>query len=211
LTYQLFPEALPLGTLYMADAVDIETQTRMVTAVKRIITKAPLVHARTRSGGVFSAGMTNCGRLGWWSNNGHYRYTSHNPVSGAPWPKMPLLFRNAIKAVMKHTPWHNFVPDACLINHYRVGAKMGLHQDKDERDLTEPIVTVCLADSADFLVGGTTRLEKPKVLLVHSGDVVVMGARSRLRFHGIRKVYPGTSPLKNWGDGRLSLTFRKAS
>jgi len=107
------------------------------------------------------------------------------------------------------TPWPDFVPDACLLNFYGEGAKMGLHQDRDEKDFSQPIVTVSLGDDGDFLIGGLTRTGRSEVLPLHSGDVLVMGGDSRMRFHGIRKVHSGTSPLPGL-DGRISLTFRKA-
>ena len=110
---------------------------------------------------------------------------------------------------MAESPWPGFAPDACLINHYVKGAKMGLHQDKDEADFSQPIVTVSLGDTADFLIGGAARGDKAVPFKVQSGDVLLMGGASRMRFHGIRKIYPGTSPVSDIG-GRYSLTFRKA-
>lgn len=107
------------------------------------------------------------------------------------------------------SPWPDFCPDACLINYYGPGAKMGLHQDRDEKDFSQPIITVSLGDSADFLVGGMARRERPEVIKLGSGDVLLMGGASRMRFHGVRKIYPGTSPLEGV-TGRYSLTFRKA-
>jgi alkylated DNA repair protein (DNA oxidative demethylase) len=160
-------------------------------------------------GGQTSAAMTNCGAVGWWSDRHGYRYQSECPGTGAPWPPMPDVFKAAVTDAVADTPWPAFAPDACLINFYVPGAKMGLHQDKDERDFNQPIVTVSLGDDADFLIGGLKRADPARACVVHSGDVLVFGGESRLRFHGIRKISPGTGPFPEVG-GRFSLTFRKA-
>ncbi len=205
----LFAPELPEGTLHRRAAVTTDDQARLLAAVRRIETRAPFRQARTKSGGLYSAEMTNCGTVGWWSDAKGYRYTETQPGSGAPWPKMPPTFLQRLTEIVAGTPWPDFSADACLINHYGRGAKMGLHQDKDEADFNQPIVTVCLGAAADFLIGGFERSDKPIVFVVESGDVLLMGGDSRMRFHGVRKIYPGTSPLPGL-DGRISLTFRKA-
>jgi alkylated DNA repair protein (DNA oxidative demethylase) len=156
-----------------------------------------------------SAAMTNAGDAGWWSDARGYRYLTHQPDRQAPWPPLPAAFTAFVKEIAASAPWPAFQPDACLINFYAPGAKMGLHQDRDERDFDQPIVTVSLGDDADFLVGGIARADKPQVLRVSSGDAIIMGGPSRLRFHGVRKIYPNTSPLPEV-EGRYSLTFRRA-
>ena len=153
--------------------------------------------------------MTNCGKVGWWSDAKGYRYVAASPQTGAPWPHIPAAFIESVQAVVAKSPWPDFAPDACLINHYVSGAKMGLHQDRDEKDFSHPIVTVSLGDAADFLVGGFARGDKTQVLKVRSGDILLMGGASRMRFHGVRKIYPGTGPLTEI-SGRYSLTFRMA-
>jgi alkylated DNA repair protein (DNA oxidative demethylase) len=183
----------------------VERQKTLLAALKRVLEAAPARPNRTK-GGQTSAAMTNCGPLGWVSDPKGYRYTPENPATGRPWPGIPPKFRELVAEVMAATPWPGFIPDACLINFYGPGAKMGLHQDKDERDFTQPIVTVSLGDTADFLIGGFKRADTPLVLKLTAGDILVMGGESRMRFHGVRKVYPGTSDL----GGRYSLTFRKA-
>ena len=209
LTADLFPPGLPAGAQHLKAAVSRDTQARLLAAVRRVETKAPFRQARTKSGGLYSADMTNCGRVGWWSDAKGYRYTETQPETGAPWPKMPPTFSKALTAIVARSPWPDFTADACLINHYGKGAKMGLHQDRDEADFNQPIVTVCLGAAADFLIGGFERSDKPVVIIAESGDVILMGGDSRMRFHGVRKIYPGTSPLPGL-DGRISLTFRKA-
>jgi alkylated DNA repair protein (DNA oxidative demethylase) len=179
-----------------------------MAALGRVLAAAPLARARTK-GGVTSAAMSNCGDVGWWSDTRGYRYVDRHPETGEPWPPLPPEFLKVVAQAVAGTPWPGFAPDACLINYYEPGAKMGLHQDKDEKDFAQPIVTVSLGDDADFLVGGLSRRERTQTLVVHSGDVLIMGGPSRMRFHGVRKIYPGTSPLPGVA-GRYSLTFRKA-
>ncbi len=213
LTADLFPPDLPDGCVHLKGAVSGEDQNRLVAAVRRVAKRAPFSHARTKSGGIYSAEMTNCGQVGWWSDAKGCRYTTTHPDSGLPWPPMPRTLTAALNAALAGTAADGFSPDACLINHYAPGAKMGLHQDKDEADFSQPIVTLCLGAAADFLMGGTERRDKSAAIVVESGDVVILGGPGRLCFHGIRKIYPGTSPLAGPIanlEGRLSLTFRKA-
>lgn len=156
-----------------------------------------------------SAAMTNTGDAGWWSDAKGYRYITTQPGSGRPWPPMPDIFREIVALAVNASPWPNFQPDACLINFYAPGTKMGLHQDRDERDFNAPIVTISLGDDADWLVGGLARADKTTAFIVESGDALLMGPPGRMLFHGVRKIHPGTSPLNDL-QGRISLTFRKA-
>ncbi|MCB2106178.1 MAG: alpha-ketoglutarate-dependent dioxygenase AlkB [Rhodobacteraceae bacterium] len=205
----LFPPPLPDGTVVRQGVFDLARQAELIDAVRKIGNAAPFIQAHTKSGGIYSAAMTNCGAAGWWSDEKGYRYQANSPATEKPWPPMPAVFMQAVKEAVTGTPWPAFAPDVCLINHYASGAKMGLHQDKDETDFTQPIVTVSLGDAADFMVGGAKRGDKAIPVIVRSGDVLILGGASRLLFHGIRKIYPGTSPLPGV-DGRYSLTFRKA-
>lgn len=209
----LFPKipatALPDGFLVKPGFLPPNRQITLLAEVRRVIAEAPLAQARTPMGGLTAAAMSNCGTVGWWSDRKGYRYQAQCPGTGRPWPKMPEAFLAVVRDAVADTPWPAFVPDACLINYYAPGAKMGLHQDKDERDFSQPIVTVCLGDDADFLIGGAARRDPTRAIVVRSGDVLIMGGDSRMRFHGIRKIYPGTSALAGV-DGRFSLTFRKA-
>lgn len=200
---------VPDGVILHPQAVPLREQRELHRIILDIAASAPFRKPRTPGGGVTSAAMTNCGTVGWWSDSKGYRYLPHQPESTAPWPPIPALFRALVARAVAGTPWAAFTPDACLINFYEPGAKMGLHQDKDERDFTQPIVTVSLGDEADFLMGGFARTDKAAVLRLASGDVLVMGGASRMRFHGVRKIHPGTSPLPGVA-GRYSLTFRKA-
>jgi alkylated DNA repair protein (DNA oxidative demethylase) len=200
---------LPAGMSLHRGFVDLATQSALGQTVTKMGETAPFRRPCTRGQGTFSAAITNCGAVGWWSDQRGYRYIPAQPDGGPPWPPMPDLFRQVVAALVADTPWAGFTPDCCLINFYGPGAKMGLHQDKDERDFTQPIVTVSLGDTADFLVGGPKRNDKAQAFSFHSGDVLLMGPPSRMLFHGVRKVHAGTSPIPSLA-GRYSLTFRKA-
>jgi alkylated DNA repair protein (DNA oxidative demethylase) len=205
----LFAPDLPRGFTFRPKSLDFSTQKALLAAIVEITGTAPLGKVLTKTGGYTSAAITNCGVAGWWSDAKGYRYETHNPVNKMPWPPMPDIFLSNLRDTMVATPWPDFTPDACLINFYEPGAKMGLHQDRDEKDFTQPIVTVCLGDDADFLVGGPKRADKATAIIVRSGDVMIMGGESRLYFHGVRKIYAGTSPIPEI-KGRYSLTFRRA-
>ncbi|TAL02383.1 MAG: alpha-ketoglutarate-dependent dioxygenase AlkB [Rhodospirillaceae bacterium] len=200
---------LPAGVSYRPGLVDAATQTVLARAVADIAARAPFRHPRTPGRGAFSAAITNCGTVGWWSDQRGYRYVPAQPESALPWPEIPQAFRDTVARVMAGTPWPRFAPDACLINFYGPGAKMGLHQDRDERDFAQPIVTVSLGDTADFMVGGGVRSDKTQAFQFRSGDVLIMGGEGRMLFHGVRRVHEGTSPITGL-QGRYSLTFRKA-
>jgi alkylated DNA repair protein (DNA oxidative demethylase) len=201
--------SLPAGVTVRRGFVDPTVQSALGEAVIEAAGMAPFRRPRTRGQGTFSAAITNCGAVGWWSDQQGYRYMPVQPEGGLPWPPMPGLFREVVAGIVAGTAWAGFTPDCCLINFYGPGAKMGLHQDKDERDFTQPIVTVSLGDTADFLVGGPKRSDRAQVFSFHSGDVLLMGPPSRMLFHGVRKVHAGTSPIPSL-KGRYSLTFRRA-
>lgn len=155
-----------------------------------------------------SVAMTNCGAAGWVTDRCGYRYERIDPDTGNSWPVMPPVFASLARAAAAAAGFAEFTPDACLINRYQPGARMSLHQDRNERDLGAPIVSVSLGLPAIFLWGGSTRAARPvRVPLMH-GDVVVWGGADRLRFHGILALASGTHPLT--GAARYNLTFRKA-
>ena len=209
LTTNLFPPAQPPGFRHLGALLPIEAQIELLKTIQLIAKKAPFTTARTKSGGVYSAEMTNCGDVGWWSDQRGYYYSRNQPSTNAPWPPMPDEFITTLDNILTGTDFANFLPDACLINRYSKGAKMGLHQDRDEADLSHPIVTLCLGAAADFQIGGLKRSDKANIIVVQSGDALIMSGASRLCFHGVRKIYPGTSPLEGLAE-RISLTFRKA-
>jgi alkylated DNA repair protein (DNA oxidative demethylase) len=153
--------------------------------------------------------MTNCGTAGWVTDRTGYRYDSHDPQTGRPWPAMPGVFADLAAQAAARAGFEGFAPDACRINRYEPGVRLSLHQDKDERDLSAPIVSVSLGLPAVFLLGGLRRADpKCRVPLSH-GDVVVWGGPARLRYHGVLPLEPGHHPLT--GGHRINLTFRRAA
>lgn len=173
-----------------------------------VVTAAPFRHMITPGGFRMSVAMTSCGALGWVTDRTGYRYEAEDPESGRAWPRMPGSFLRLAMAAATRAGFEGFVPDACLVNRYEPGAKLSLHQDKDERDFGAPIVSVSLGIPAVFLFGGFMRTEKPvRVLLTH-GDVAVWGGPARLRYHGVLPLGEGHHPLV--GGHRINLTFRKA-
>lgn len=174
-----------------------------------VTVQAPLRHLVTPGGQAMSVAMSNCGALGWDSGPSGYNYVPCDPASGKPWPKMlPDWLALAVSAAA-HGGYANFKPDACLVNQYLPGARMGLHQDRDEKDFAQPIVSVSLGLPAAFLFGGLKRTDKPQRLRLIHGDVVVWGGPSRLTFHGVAALADGMHPV--WGRRRVNLTFRCAA
>jgi DNA oxidative demethylase len=181
---------------------------RLAPLIAAIAEVAPFRFMTTRSGGKLAAAMTSAGDRGWVSDRRGYRYEADDPETGRPWPAMPPALRDLAVEAAAEAGFANFLPDACLINRYAVGAGMGLHQDRDEADLAQPVVSVSLGLPAVFLVGGLDRGGRARPVAVRSGDVVVFGGPARLLFHGIRPVKPGTDPI--FGPFRFNLTFRHA-
>jgi DNA oxidative demethylase len=181
----------------------------LLAALESITAQAPFRHMVTPGGFTMSVAMTNCGPLGWVTDRGGYRYSPVDPESGQAWPAMPAVFLKLATEAARQVGFDNFVPDACLINRYRPGARMSLHQDKDERDFEQPIVSVSLGLPAVFLFGGFTRSSPTARIALEHGDVVVWGGEDRLRYHGVVPLKDGTHPLV--GSYRLNLTFRKAA
>jgi DNA oxidative demethylase len=177
-------------------------------AAEQVIAAAPLRHLVTPGGFSMSVGMTNCGALGWVSDRSGYRYSAADPLSGQPWPPMPECFRKVALQAATQAGFARFDPDACLVNSYAPGTRLSLHQDKDEGDLTAPIVSVSLGLPAVFLFGTTTRSERPMRYRLAHGDVVVWGGASRLAYHGVAPLADGDHALL--GRRRINLTFRRA-
>ena len=193
---------------YLPGKLKDAEQVRLLRALRAVMEEAPLfTPTMPRSGKPMSVRMTNCGPLGWVTDKSQgYRYQPTHPVTGEPWPAMPKLLLDLWREVAGYPA----DPEACLVNYYSGGAKMGLHQDKDEEDFAAPVVSVSLGDSAIFRVGGLTRKDKAQSLELKSGDVVVLGCDDRLAFHGIDRILPGTSALLPEG-GRLNLTLRRVT
>lgn len=183
-------------------------ETALLAALRDVAKRAPFRHMVTPGGFRMSVAMTNCGALGWITDRAGYRYDAIDPDSGHAWPPMPTAFVKLAKSAASAAGFSAFKPDACLVNRYEPGAKLSLHQDKDERDYSAPIVSVSLGVPATFLFGGLKRTDKTARIPVEHGDVVVWGGPARLRYHGVLTLKQGEHPLL--GAARVNLTFRKA-
>lgn len=180
----------------------------LLAALAVVEAHAPFRHMVTPGGFTMSVALTNCGALGWTTDERGYRYTTLDPLTERAWPPLPDAFLQLATTAAARAGFPAFVPDACLVNRYVPGARMSLHQDRNERDLDAPIVSVSLGVPACFLFGGATRAERPaRVELVH-GDVAVWGGVDRLRFHGVMPLQEATDPLL--GRARINFTLRKA-
>ena len=180
----------------------------LIAALRKIEAKAPFRRMVTPGGFTMSVAMTNCGKAGWVTDRTGYRYDTTDPESGKPWPAMPEVFAELAARAAKAADYPDYAPDSCLINRYEPGTQLSLHQDKNERDFAQPIVSVSLGLPATFLWGGAKRADRPQRVKLENGDVVVWGGKTRLNFHGVAKLAEGEHPLT--GRTRINLTFRKA-
>lgn len=179
-----------------------------IDALQDIAAQAPFRHMATPGGFHMSVATTNCGAAGWTSDVHGYRYASHDPESGRAWPAMPPHFVRLAADAAARAGYPGFTPDACLINRYAPGARLSLHQDRNERDLAVPIVSVSLGLPALFLFGGTRRSDRPRRFALEHGDAAVWGGPSRLAYHGVAALRDGLHPAT--GPWRFNLTFRQA-
>jgi DNA oxidative demethylase len=195
------------GLRYLPGFIGPEHQRELVNDLRAAVAGAPLLTpVMPRTGRPFTVRMTNLGGLGWVSDRAGYRYQPTHPETGKPWPPIPQMVLDVWRAVSGYP--HE--PQACLVNFYQGGAKMGLHRDEDEEDFSAPVVSISLGDTAVFRMGGPERGGKTGTLKLASGDVLVMGGESRLCYHGIDRVLTGTSTLLKDG-GRINLTLRRVT
>jgi DNA oxidative demethylase len=186
---------------------DRQAQEALVVELRDIIRQSPLFTPRMpRTATPFSVRMTNCGPLGWVSDVNGYRYQPHHPETGAPWAAMPDMLLSTWQTLSGFA----HPPEACLVNWYEGKAKMGLHQDKDEQELAAPVLSVSLGETCLFRYGGTRRNDPTQSVKLESGDVLIIGGESRLCFHGVDRIYGGTSDLLPKG-GRINLTLRRVT
>lgn len=183
-------------------------EAELLAGVRAIAAAAPFRHMVTPGGYPMSVAMTNCGLLGWVTDRRGYRYEATDPLSGRPWPTLPAAFRQLAARAAAAAGFPAFEPDACLLNRYAPGTRLTLHQDKDERDFTAPIVSVALGIPAVFQFGGLRRKDPVAEILLTHGDVVVWGGADRLRYHGVLPLTAAHHPLL--GGYRFNLTFRRA-
>ena len=193
-------------TLLRGWALAMESE--LLSALRMVIRAAPFRHLVTPGGQTMSVAMTNCGRYGWVSDRHGYRYTTQDPHSGLPWPAMPTTLRGLARDAAARGGFADYEPNACLVNRYTPGARLSLHQDKDERDFDAPIVSLSLGLPAIFLLGGLTRKERARRIPLRHGDVIVWGGTARLRYHGVLPIKEGHHP--RLGPNRLNITFRRA-
>ncbi|MDE1893418.1 MAG: DNA oxidative demethylase AlkB [Pseudomonadota bacterium] len=183
-------------------------QEPLLRAIAAIVAQAPFRHLLTPGGRRMSVAMTNAGPLGWVSDRRGYRYDPLDPLSGRPWPVLPAVLRELAASAAARAGFEGFAPDACLVNRYQTGTRLSLHQDRDEADLGQPIVSVSLGVPAVFLFGGLQRDGPTQRVPLAHGDVVVWGGPARLRFHGVLPLKPAQHP--RLGSDRINLTFRRA-
>ena len=182
-------------------------QEALVGELREVVREAPFfTPVMPRTGKPFSVRMTNCGPLGWVSDRAGYRYQPTHPVTGRRWPAMPA----ALLALWDEVTGHPQRPEACLVNFYGPEAKMGLHQDRDEEDFDAPLLSLSLGDTCRFRLGGPERSDRTRSFPLASGDVMILAGPSRLAFHGVDRILPGTSTLLT-GGGRINLTLRRVT
>lgn len=195
------------GLIHHQGHLGADGQAALVRLLRAAVAEAPFFQpVMPRTGRPFSVRMTNLGPLGWVSDREGYRYQATHPETERPWPAIPDL----VMEVWQKVSGYPHPPEACLVNFYAAEAKMGLHQDRDEKDLAAPVVSISLGDTAIFRIGGTARGGKTETITLSSGDVLVMGGASRLCYHGIDRVLSGTSSLLKDG-GRINLTLRRVT
>jgi len=204
-----FPAQLTIArgaVLLRGCALDVERE--LLAAIESVTTAAPFRHMITPGGQRMSVAMSSCGSLGWVSDRGGYRYDPIDPLTRVAWPAMPQVFLQLAQRAAALAGFTGYEPDACLINRYEPGTRLSLHQDRDERDFSQPIVSVSLGIAAVFLFGGEKRNDRPLRVPLSHGDVVVWGGPARLRYHGVAPLAVEEHPLL--GARRINLTFRKA-
>ena len=200
-------ETLPEGAKLFRNRLTLTEQRAILDDVAAILDEAPPFRPQMPTGPYMINSLTNCGSLGWISDKRGYRYEPVHPVTGKPWPPIPKRVLDCARDLAA------FEPDACLVNLYAADGKLSLHRDYDEADFKWPIVSFSFGNDAEFLLGGMKRSDRTIPLTLHSGDVLVLGDESRLRYHGVRRIRPGTSPIAHKAlpeGGRINLTLRRA-
>lgn len=206
-------DVLPDGVALFRGHVKPADQRAILDDVALAIAEAPLFRPQMPTGPYMINSLTNLGALGWISDKRGYRYEPNHPVTNRPWPPIPPLVLNFARGAVRKAGFGEFEPDACLVNVYAADGKLSLHRDYDEADFKWPIVSFSFGNDADFALGGLKRSDKTQTLALHSGDVMVFGGPSRLRYHGVKRIRPGTSPIAHPvlpPDGRINLTLRRA-
>jgi len=206
-------ESLPTGTSLFRGRLAPAEQRAILDDVAAIIAEAPLFRPQMPTGPFMINSLTNCGLLGWFSDKRGYRYEPTHPETRKPWPPIPKAVLDCAQSLVREAHLGSFEPDACLVNVYAANGRLSLHRDYDEADFRWPIVSFSFGNDADFVLGGMKRAGKTQSLTLHSGDVMILGGESRLRYHGVKRIRPGTSPIMHRvlpEGGRINLTLRRA-
>jgi DNA oxidative demethylase len=200
--------SLQSGLRYLPGRLSRVEQEELVEIIRGVVAEAPLyVPVMPGTGRPMSVRMTNCGPLGWVTDKERgYRYQRSHPLTGKPWPSIPEVLLDLWRELSGHPK----DPEACLVNFYADDAKMGLHQDRDEADLSAPVLSISLGNTCLFRIGGLSRTDRTKSLKLESGDLFILGGEGRLCFHGVDRIYLGTSTLLKSG-GRINLTLRRVN
>ncbi len=204
---------LPEGVALQRGFLDHDSQMKLLTEISYVLDQAPPYRPRMRNGTPLANSMTNCGPLGWYSDEQGYRYIDHHPHTLAPWPPLPPLMQTLSDHLSAKIGIADFQPDACLVNLYAADGRLGLHQDYDEVDFAWPIISFSLGASCRFVLGGLSRRDPAMRFDLFSGDVLCLFGPSRKRFHGVSKIFPGTSPINHpalQSVARINLTLRRA-
>ncbi|MBI1213496.1 MAG: alpha-ketoglutarate-dependent dioxygenase AlkB [Alphaproteobacteria bacterium] len=208
------PDVLPEGVALFRQRLSPDAQRRALDTIAEVIAQAPLFRPQMPTGPYMINTLTNCGERGWVSDKRGYRYQETHPETLQPWPAIPPEVRECTCDAVREAGFGDFEPDACLVNVYAADGRLSLHRDYDEADFKWPIASLSFGNDADFVIGGLKRAGKTQTVRLRSGDVLVFGGPSRLRYHGVRKIVPGTSPLDHPilpPDGRINLTLRRAA
>jgi alkylated DNA repair protein (DNA oxidative demethylase) len=205
-------DALPEGAKLFRNRLSRAGQLAILDDVAAILESAPPFRPQMPTGPYMINSLTNCGALGWLSDKRGYRYEPAHPVTGKNWPPIPPAVLSVARDAAAETGYA-FEPDACLVNLYAADGKLSLHRDYDEADFAWPIVSFSFGNDADFQLAGLKRQGPSRTITLHSGDVLVLAGESRLRYHGVRRIRPGTSPIEHKAlptGGRINLTLRRA-
>jgi alkylated DNA repair protein (DNA oxidative demethylase) len=195
------------GLVLLPGYLDRSAQLALLADIRAVIAAAPLYVPRLPvSGKPMSVRMTNCGPLGWVTDEAGYRYQATHPETGRPWPPIP----DRVLEIWRVLSAYPHPPEACLINYYTAGARMGLHRDRDEADFSAPVLSISLGDTGIFRMGGARRSDPTRSFRLASGDVLLLGGAARLAFHGVDRIIPRSSTLLPEG-GRINLTLRRVT
>lgn len=194
--------------IHLQQYLSLEQQHQILQACREVARISPLYTPTMPSGKPFNCQQTSCGNYGWISDRSGYRYSEIHPNTGKPFAPIPEVIYNLSKSLATQIGEFDYIPQSCLINYYKSSGRLGLHQDNSEKNLKPAIISISLGDDAVFLIGGTKRSDATQEILLKSGDIIIMNGKSRLLFHGVKKIITGTSNLLKNG-GRLNLTIRQ--